>query len=94
MAMGFVTRHLYDLIDEIGTQNAGHKTRTDTLNLVRPGLAAGKHWTLRRLDRDGFERRLLRLDVFAHAGKRAARSNTGDENVDFAVGIVPDLRDP
>ena len=34
---------------------------------------------------------LRSLDVVGHAGDGAASSHAGDENVDLAVGVVPDL---
>ena len=63
----------------------------DSLNFMWTRLSAREHGALRGFNCDGFERRLLRLDVFAHTGQRAASSNARDQDVDFAIGVFPYL---
>ena len=83
---------LDDFVDEVGAQNLWDEARADALNLVRTGLAAGEHRTLRRLDRDGLEATASSALMYSrHAGDRAAGADAGNENVDLAVGVVPDF---
>ena len=74
-------RDCNDFIDVVAPQNAGHKSSSDTLDLVWRGLASRKNGAVDGLDGNGLERRLLGLDVFADPGDRAAGANPGDENV-------------
>jgi hypothetical protein len=53
---------------------------------VITGLAAGSTAT------DSDLLALLLLDVARHAGDGAAGADAGDQHVDGAVGVVPDLR--
>ena len=58
---------------------------------MRRRLAPRQHRAIYGLDRDGFERRLLGLDVLANPGDGASRAHARNKNVGAAVGIVPDL---
>jgi hypothetical protein len=40
------------------------------------------------LDGDGLEARFARFEHFAAAGDRAARADSGDEDVDLAIGVA------
>jgi hypothetical protein len=60
------------LVDDAGVEHARHEAGAKALNLVRAGLAAGEHRRRGRLDRDGLEAGLARLDHLRHAGDRAA----------------------
>src|SRR5271157_5250878 len=80
-----------DLVDVVPTQDAGNKTGPNSLNFVRAWLSAGKNRTVDRLHSDSFERRLLGLDVFGDTGDGAASAYSGDEKIDAAVGVFPDL---
>jgi hypothetical protein len=59
--------------------------------LCGPGLAAGEDRGARRLDGDHLERGLAGLEHLADAGDRAAGADAGDDDVDLAVGVLPDL---
>ena len=75
----------------------GNESRARALNLVRAGLdrLAGERLRndrrILRLNRDGLERRLLRLDDFHAAGDGAARADGRDQDVHLAVRVVPDF---
>ena len=56
------------------------------------GLALGQQRGSGRLDGDRLDLRVLFLQVLAGAGNRAAGADACDEDVDFAVGVVPQLR--
>src|ERR1019366_959517 len=88
---GFVIGYGDDFIDVIAAEDAGHETAADSLNFVWPGRSAGEHGTIGRLDGNGFERRLLRLNVIADAGDGAAGTDSRDQVVDATFRILPDL---
>jgi hypothetical protein len=77
----------------------GNESRADALNLVR---ARHHSLTSARLGNDRAGDRLhgdggdllpfCAFDVAADAGERTARADAADENVDAAVGVIPDLR--
>ena len=69
----------------------GHEAGADALDLVRAGLAARQDRRILRLDRDDLRDGLARLQHLADAGDGAAGADAGDEIVDLAVGVVPDL---
>ena len=56
-----------------------------------PFGAARQHRRGVRLDGDALEAGLARLDHLAHAGDGAAGADAGDQDVDLAVGVAPDL---
>ena len=72
-----------------------NKSRARALNFVRAGLDRLSGKRLRndrrifRLNRDGLERRLLRLDHFRAAGDGAAGADGGDESVNLAIRVAP-----
>ena len=80
-----------DFVDEVGVEDAGNEAGADALDLVRAGLAAGEHGAVGRFDGDGLELWLALLDVAGDAGDGAAGADAGDEDVDLAVGVIPDL---
>src|ERR1035438_9383736 len=69
-----------------------HEARADALDLVRSGLAAREHGAVCGFDGDGLEAGLALLDVLGHAGDGAAGAHAADEDVHFAVCVVPDFR--
>ena len=77
-----VDRRVEDLGDEVGA---------DALDLVRAGRAAVEDRRLLRLDGDDLHVGLARLEDLADAGDGAAGADAGDEDVDLAVGVLPDL---
>ena len=80
-----------DLVVDLGVEDVGHKAGADTLDLVRACLALGEHRGGGGLDGDDLNLGVLLLEELAHAGHGAAGANAGDEDVDLAVGVIPDL---
>ena len=80
-----------DLVVDPGVEDVGHKAGADTLDLVRAGLALGEHRGGGGLDGDDLNLGVLLLEELAHAGHSAAGADAGDEDVDLAVGVIPDL---
>ena len=74
-----------------GRGSAGTKPAPMPWILCGPGCAAGQHRAVLGLDRDHPDRRLARLQHLADAGDGAAGADAGDDDVDLAVGVVPDL---
>eukprot|EP00964_Phaeocystis_antarctica_P049540 scaffold28733_cov75-Phaeocystis_antarctica.AAC.6 len=90
---GVVVGHLHHLVDEAEVGVARHEARADALDLVRAlVLAAREDGAAHRLERHELALGLERLDVLRAAGQRAARADAGDEDVDLAQGVRPDLR--
>ena len=90
---------LLDRVDQREIEHIGHEARADALDLVRAGLERlagallGQDRARGGLHRHRKDRLALGvLDVARDAGDRAAGADAGDENVDRAVGVVPDLR--
>src|SRR5690606_37480946 len=95
---GFLVRHLLHAVDEGQVERAGDEAGTEPLDLVRRGgqrLAGerlGDHGAGGGLDGDGLDRLAPGLlDVARYAGDGAAGAHAGDQDVDRAVGVVPDL---
>src|SRR5579862_5461183 len=94
---GVVVLDLNDLVDDPGVQDAGNEAGADALDAMGRGSHRLAGHLLRddravdRLDGDGLEARLALLDDLADAGDGAARADAGDENIDLAVRVVPDL---
>src|SRR5262245_22081570 len=92
-----VVVHLDHFVDDAEVQHVGHEARADALNLVPAGLQRLSLHLLRddragdRLHRNRLERRFALLDDFADAGDGAAGADAGDEDVDLAVGVAPEL---
>ena len=53
---------------------------------------AGEDRRVLRLDSDHPDVRILFLQVCSHAGDGPSRADSGDEDVDLAARILPDLR--
>ena len=58
---------------------------------MRAGLALREHRGSGGLNGDDLNLGVLLLEELTHAGYGAAGSNAGDEDVDLAVGVIPDL---
>src|SRR6478735_7001947 len=71
-----------DLRDEVGAE---------ALDLVGAGLATVEDRGLRRLDGDDLHAGLAGLEDLADTRDGAARADAGDDDVDLAVGVLPDL---
>ena len=80
-----------DFVDHAAVEDGGNETGADALNLVRAGLPAGENGRILRFDRDDLHARLARLQNLADAGDRPAGADAGDDNIDLAVGVVPDF---
>src|SRR5581483_358610 len=83
--------HGDDLVDVVGAQNVWNEPRADALGFMRRRLSTREHGALRWLDRDHAKARLPGLNVFVHTGESAAGSDAGDQDVDLAIGVVPDF---
>ena len=81
-----------DLIVDLGVQHVGHKAGTDALNLVRARSALAQHGGGSRLNGHDLDVGVLALQVLADTGDGAAGTDAGHEDVDLAVGVLPDLR--
>ena len=80
-----------DLVDDGAVEDVGHEAGADALDLVRPGLTARQDRRILGLDRDDLQGRAARLQHLADRRDGAAGADAGDEIVDLAVGVVPDL---
>ena len=58
---------------------------------MRAGLALREHRGGSGLNGDNLNLGVLLLEELAHAGHGAAGADAGDEDVDLAVGVIPDL---
>src|ERR1019366_4680121 len=88
---GLVVGHGDDLVNVIPAQNAGNKTASEPLNLVRPRWSAREDCAICRLHGYRLERRLLWFYVFADAGERPARADTRDQKIHAPVRVFPNL---
>ena len=59
---------------------------------MRARVTLGEDGGVGGLDRDDLDIGILLLQIFARAGNGAAGADSGDEDIDLAVGIAPDLR--
>merc|ERR1740138_1837433 len=59
--------NLHNLIDKAGVRVVGNETSTDSLDLVRAGLASTQDCTLNRLNGDDLHVRVERFQVLAAA---------------------------
>lgn len=89
--VGFFTAYREHLVINFGVQDRRNEVCADTLQGVCAGFSARKKRGIRRLNGDDFDIGIFRFEIFANACDRTARANACDENVDFAVGIVPNL---
>src|SRR5262249_31449927 len=94
---GVVVLDLNHLVDVVHVVVVGDEAGAEALNAVAPwydrlpGLLLRDDRAGDWLDGDGLEARLALLDDLADAGDRAAGANAGDEDVDLAIGVAPDL---
>lgn len=84
--------HGENLIVNVGVQRIRHKARADALNFMRARLAAGENRGGSRFHRDNLNIGVLRLEVRAYTGERAARADACNENIELAVRVCPDFR--
>ncbi len=70
---------------------AGTKPAPMPWILCGPGAPPVQDGRVLRLDRDHAHARLAALQYLADAGDRSAGADAGDDNIDFAVGVVPDF---
>ncbi len=90
--------HLLNGVDQRQVEHLGHEARADALDLVRrrcerlAGEVLGQHRAGGGLHRHRLDVLAAHaLDVARDAGDGAAGADTGDQDVDAAVGVVPDL---
>src|SRR5205085_597631 len=79
------------LVGDLAVEDLGHEVGTQALDLVWAGLAAVEDRGLGWLHGDDLHPGLAGLEHLPHPGDRAARADAGDEDVDLAVGVLPDL---
>src|SRR6478609_4142477 len=80
-----------DLVVELGVEDLRDEVGAEALDLVGAGLAAVEDRGLRRLDGDDLHTGLAGLEDLADSRDGAARADAGDDDVDLAVGVLPDL---
>src|SRR5690606_9385860 len=88
---GLVDIDVEHLVVNLGVQNFGHKVRADALDLVRSGLPAGQDRGLFGLHRDDLDIGLAFLQQLPRACDGASGADSGDEVVNLAVGVRPNL---
>src|SRR6478672_9809976 len=75
----------------LGVEDRRDEVGAEALDLVGAGLAAVEDRGLRRLDGDDLHTGLAGLKDLADTRDRAAGADAGDDDVDLAVGVLPDL---
>src|SRR5262249_11788383 len=80
-----------DLVDGGAVQVLGDEARADALNGVIAGLFPGEDGGFGRLDGDDLHAGFAFFQVLADAADGAAGADAGDEDVDAAAGVLPDL---
>src|SRR5665647_452653 len=80
-----------DLVVYPTVEDLGHEVRTDALDLVRAGSTAVKDCGLLWLNANDLDHGVAGLEDLADAGDGATCADSGDEDVDRAVGVLPDL---
>eukprot|EP00128_Syssomonas_multiformis_P009023 Colp12_sorted_trinity150504_noHs@36007 len=88
---GGVGVDLDDAVDEGGVAVLRDEAGADALDLVGTGRAAGQHRRLGGLHRNQLQIGVLGTKELRGSGGRAAGANTTDEDVNLALGLVPDL---
>ena len=79
------------LVVDAGVEHFGDEAGADPLEGVRRGLPAGEHGRGGGLDGDHAQGGLALAQAAPHAGDGAAGPDGGDEDVDLALGVGPDL---
>ena len=80
--------HQGGVIDDVEVQDAWNEAGADTLDSVRPGLAAGQHRRVGRFDGDDSGRRPMLLPHPADSGQGSARPDAGDGALRHACQIA------
>ena len=80
-----------DFVIDLGVQNIGHKASANALDLVGTRLALAQNRAGSRLNSNNLYVGVLLFQVGANAGHGAAGANTGNKNVNLAVGVFPDF---
>lgn len=88
---GVVEGGIDDLVVDFRIEHLGHEIRSETLDLVRPGVSAGEDRGVFRFDADDPYPGFAFLEPVTHPGQCSAGADPGDEDVDRAVGVRPDL---
>ena len=78
-----IVLYFENVIIDFGVQSLGHKSGTDTLNLVRTGLSAGEHRRICRFYGNDFHIRILGLQIFTGTADSTAGADTGMEELNF-----------
>src|SRR6478609_13704 len=83
--------HVDDLVIDGPVEDLGDEIGPDALDLVRTGRSAVQDRRFGRLHSDDLHARLALFQYLADAGDRPAGADAGDQDVDSAVGVVPDF---
>ena len=81
-----------NLIVDARVKRIGHKARANALNFMGASGALRKHGRARRLNGDNLHVGVLGFQICANASHRAARAHARNEDIDLALGIVPNFR--
>ena len=79
-------------VDQFSVKRFGNEIGTDSLKLMRSCRFAGKQGTFIRLYGTDHDTGITLFQIASDAGKSAAGTDSGNENIDFSVGIAPDFR--
>src|SRR5580765_3356679 len=80
-----------DLVVDLAVEDLGDEVGAEALDLVAGGRTPVEDRRLGRLHRDDLDVGLAALEDLADAGDRAAGTDPGHDDVDLAVGVLPDL---
>ena len=90
-ADGVLTAHQQNLVDDGLVEVVRHEARPPSLDLVGGLLTLGDDRRLGRLGPEHLDLGVLLLEVLASTRDGAASADAGDDGVNRAVGVVPDL---
>lgn len=88
---GLITGNQQDLVNDGLVEVIRDKARAPALDLVRGLVTLSNDGGLGGLGTEDLDLGILLLEVLASARDGAAGTDTGDDGVDLALGIVPDL---
>ena len=87
-----VARDLHHFVDVVGAQNAGDEARADALNLVWRRLSARENGLSAGSTAIALNDAFFGLMYSRDSRDRAASTDARNQDVDFAIGVVPDFR--
>ena len=78
-------------VDQLAVKRFGNEVGTNSLKLVRSGRFARKQSTFIRFNGADHHAGIALFQITSDSGQSAAGTDSGDKNIDFAVGVAPDL---